>query len=333
MLRRAMMPGALALLAAAVILGAGPGRTALAAARFVRHAERLEVTTAAYLAAPPLALARGVSSPWRVGIQAGHWDVQDLPDEQARLRESTGTRWGSIREADVNLRIARGVVDRLRAAGVVVDLLPATVPAGYDADAFVAIHADDGGGRPVRGWKVAAPPRSSASSRLLRDSIARAYLAETGLPEDRYGVTFGMRGYYAFSWTRYEHAASASTPSAIIETGFLTSSDDRRVIVDDPGRAAAGIAFGILAYLAQRPALPPDDLVPRSYPVMAVATDEAAVRFFPTDDERVAARLPAGTIVRPVDEENGWAELMVVGNFRLSGWMRLSDLRALEGWT
>lgn len=26
--------------------------------------------------------------------------------------------------------------------------------------------------------------------------------------------------YYAFSWTRYEHAAAPTTPAAIIETGF-----------------------------------------------------------------------------------------------------------------
>jgi hypothetical protein len=46
------------------------------------------------------------------------------------------------------------VQKQLQDAGVTVDLLPATVPPGYDADAFVAIHADDGGGADPGGWKI-----------------------------------------------------------------------------------------------------------------------------------------------------------------------------------
>jgi len=168
---------------------------------------------------------------------------------------------------------------------------------------------------------------------MLRDQVARAYGAATALPEDRYGVTFNMRGYYAFSWTRYEHAVSPSTPAAIIETGYLTSAEDRKVIVDEPQKAALGITMGILAYLAERPALDLAALVPHAYPPLVVARDGAAVLSFPADGERVAARLPAGTMVRPSDEENGWVELTVQGNYRISGWMKMSDLQATEGWS
>jgi N-acetylmuramoyl-L-alanine amidase len=268
-----------------------------------------------------------------VGIQAGHWNIGQLPEEQARLRNDTGTRWGPLREVDVNLRIAEVTADLLRSAGVTVDLLPAMVPPGYDADAFVAIHADGGANGTIRGWKIAAPRRASAASRILRDSIARAYGAVTALPEDRYGVTFNMRGYYAFSWTRYDHAVGPATPSAIIETGYLTSAADRGVIVDDPREAATGIAVGIMAYLSERAGLPPLALVPLSFPPLVVSADNAAVRYFPDDSERVAAHLPAGTIVRPFDEINGWVELTVNGNFRVSGWMRRSDLQDTEGWS
>ncbi len=331
--RRAWIPIALLLGAAGVIVAARPAGAALESARFLHRAVRLSVGVPPYLVTPPQGIARGVATPWRVGIQAGHWDIQALPDEQQRLRADTGTRWGPLPEADVNLAIARAVAARLRAAGVTVDLLPATVPVDYEADAFVAIHADDGGGRPVSGWKVAAPRLSSPASRLLRDSIARTYGAITELPEDRYGITCQMRGYYAFSWTRFAHAVSPFTPAAIIETGYLTSAFDRRVIVDDPATAAVGIVMGILAYLGQRPTLGPDALVPRSYPAMAVAADNALLRYFPAEDERIAARLSAGTVVRPVDEENGWAELTVMGNYRVSGWMKISDLKPLEGWS
>jgi hypothetical protein len=275
---------------------------------------------------------RGVVSPWRVGIQAGHWKIDELPAEQHRLWGHTGAQWGKLTEAEVNLAIARAVAGQLREAGVVVDLLPATVPPGYDADAFVAIHADDGGGTEASGWKIASPWRSSEASRRLRDDIALSYSRATGLPLDRYGVSYNMRGYYGFSWTRFEHAVAPTTPAAIIETGFLTSAADRRIIVDDPARAARGISAGIISFLGELKSLPLAALVPVSYPPMTVATEQAALRYLPDDTERVAARLPAGTWVRPFDEENGWVELVVWGNYRVFGWMKESDLRKDPAW-
>ena len=265
--------------------------------------------------------------PWRVGIQSGHWKVAALPDEQARLRGDTGAQWGALHEVDVNLAVARRVASDLLRAGVDVDLLPATVPMGYDADALVAIHADDGGGSDLRGWKVSAPWRASEGSRALRDNLSRVYGALSGLPLDRYGVTYNMLGYYGFSWNRFAHAAAPATPCAIIETGYLTSAADRTVIVDDPDRVASAVSLGILSYLAQRGGMGPADLVPVSLPPMVVATDEAVVRALPREDERVVTRLPAGTRVRPFGIENGWVDFVVFGNFRMFGWIQENDLR------
>jgi len=289
------------------------------------------VDTVTYLAPPPIGQIRGAIAPWRVGIQAGHWKIADLPDEQIRLRGDTGAQWGPLHEADVNLRIATAVADDLRDAGVLVDLLPATVPVGYDADAFVAIHADDGGGTQASGWKVSAPWRASEASRALSDAIAQWYGSISGLSEDRYGVSYNMRGYYGFSWNRFEHAIAPTTPAAIIETGFLTSAIDRRLIVDDPDRAAGAIAMAVLSYLGERASMRPADLVPRAYPPMEVVADGAPLRYRPEAGERVAARLPAGTWVRPVGEENGWIELIVWGNYRVFGWMEKDDLREVPG--
>ena len=270
---------------------------------------------------------RGTLTPWRVGIQAGHWQIDQLPDEQRRLRADTGAQWGSLTESAVNLEIARRVVAQLQAAGVTADLLPATVPPGYDADAFVAIHADDGAGTAASGWKIATPWRASAASRLLRNDIAKAYASASGLPEDRYGISYNMKGYYGFSWYRFEHAVAPTTPCAIIETGFLTSATDRALIVTDPERAAQGISRGILAYLGELSQLPDAARVPPTFAPMRVAVDSAALRWYPDAAERIKARLAAGTLVRVFNEEDGWTELVVWGNFRLFGWVRDSDLR------
>mgnify|MGYP006198669713 CR=1 FL=1 len=51
-------------------------------------------------------------------------------------------------------------------------------------------------------------------------------------------ITRRMRGYYAFNSRRYHHALHPMTVGVIIETGFLTSARDRRVIIGEPDRAA-----------------------------------------------------------------------------------------------
>ena len=302
----------------------------LRSALFAREAPRLAARAPVYLSPPPITADRALTGPWRVGIQSGHWHIADLPPELARLRGNTGASYGTLEEADINHRIAERVAADLSRAGVVVDLLPATVPPGYDADAFLAIHAD-GGGRGERGYKVSAPWRASEASRMLRDAVSRDYGDLTGIPLDRYGVTYNMRGYYAFSWYRFEHAVRPSTPAAIIETGYLTAAADRRVISDDPGTAARAIAAGVITFLGERAALKPGSLVARAYPPMVVSSHAAPLRFFPEDEGRVGAVLTPGTIVRPMDEENGWIELVVWGNFRVFGWMRESDLQTALG--
>lgn len=302
----------------------------LRAALFSRSAPRMAEEAPAYLTPPPLFADGGLDRPWRVGIQAGHWQIDQLPPELARLRTDTGASYGSLQEVDVNLGIARRVAYDLALAGVTVDLLPATVPPGYQADAFVAIHADGGGAR-ERGFKVSAPWRASEASRRLRDDIQQAYGELSGVPMDRYGVTYNMRGYYSFSWFRFEHAAAPATPSAIVETGYLTNKEDRRVIVEDPETPARALAAGIILYLSERARLKPDALVARAYAPMIVASDQAALRVFPDAAERIAAVLPSGTIVRPTLVENGWVELIVWGNFRVFGWMRQADLQAAAG--
>ncbi|MFZ2522197.1 MAG: N-acetylmuramoyl-L-alanine amidase [Minisyncoccia bacterium] len=190
------------------------------------------------------------SSPIRVGIQAGHWKNNEVPDELSGLKRSGGGAIGGGKsEVDVVLEIAKRVKKILEERGVVVDLLPATIPIDYHAHAFVSIHADGNSNTSVSGFKIASPQTDfSQKSVLLVDSLNKSYKLETGLSQDD-NITRRMSAYYAFNWRRYDHALHPMTPSVIVETGFMTSPSDRKIIVSSPDKVAKGIAYGILNFL------------------------------------------------------------------------------------
>ena len=304
----------------------GPLRTLMAALSAPR-ADPTDPDGASYVVDLPLGLPRSPAAPWHVALQVGHLDANRLPPEQAHLQDDDGAFAPGYKEADVNHAIADLAAADLRRAGVTVDVLPATVPPGLSVDAFVAIHADGSTNPGSRGWKIATPWMTSEASRLLEAEVAAAYAQGSGLPEDRYGVSYFMKGYYAFNWRRYRHAIAPTTPAAIIETGFLTSPADREVIVKDPGRVAHAIASGIILFLSKSASLPPVAFVPKVYPPLAVAKDGAPLRLAPGEGERISRRLDLGTALRVFDEENGWVEVMVWGDYRVFGWVNESDLR------
>lgn len=196
-----------------------------------------------------LAAWKRPDGPPRVGLQAGHWKNDELPGELENLRGNTGASGGGKAEWEVNLTIAEETKNLLIPYGIEVDILPATVPPGYFADAFIAIHADGSASPETSGYKAARPRRdSSGKAQLLLEYINDEYGRSTGLPIDP-NVTRDMRGYYAFAWWRRRHSVHPMTPAIILETGFLTSPSDRLIIVDHPETAAAGIAGGIRSYL------------------------------------------------------------------------------------
>ncbi len=99
MRRWVVLAGALLLGVAAGLLLAGitaapgqesPAGALLAMGRVPREAARLSADQPLLLAPPPLGMTRGIIQPWRVGIQSGHWMIDQLPDEQWRLRNDTG---------------------------------------------------------------------------------------------------------------------------------------------------------------------------------------------------------------------------------------------------
>lgn len=206
----------------------------------------------------PYANWKRPDGPVRVGIQAGHWFASEAPDEQEGLRDNTGAQASGFTEWETNLKIAQETKILLASQGIVVDLLPTTIPPGYLADAFISIHADGSPDTTVNGYKVAAPRRDrSGSAQRLSDLIQARYGSSTLLSLSD-TVTPNMRGYYAFNSRRYEHAIHPMTPGVIVETGFISSAKDRKIIVSNPKRSAQGIADGIMLFLQER--LP--DLVP-----------------------------------------------------------------------
>jgi N-acetylmuramoyl-L-alanine amidase len=258
-----------------------------------------------------------------VGLQVGHWQIGDLPEELSRLRRNSGTAAGGVSEVQVNLDIAQRVAGLLRRDGIVVDVLPATIPPGYDADAFVALHADGVQGTGARGFKLATPWRTSRAAQHLLDSITAEYAAATRLPQDS-SITFNMRGYYAFNHFRNRHAVARTTPAVIIEMGFLTNPTDRALLTRQPDRVAAGIANGIQRYLRERDPADGAALLPPEFKLhRAASADGVEMRSAPHDNAPVLARIDAARRFMPIQERDGWFQVFArSGERRLIGWVR-----------
>jgi hypothetical protein len=189
----------------------------------------------------------------RVGLQAGHWKNDEVPAELGRLQ--AGATGGGKQEWEVNLDVAQRAATLLAANGVAVDVLPATVPPHYQANVFVAIHADgDPAGR-ASGFKIARPGFSAlpdVDDRLVA-VMNDVYEATTGLPRDDEHISLRMRYYYAFNARRYCHSVASGVPQAIVEMGYLTSASDRQWLIGNPDQLARGIAAGITDFLATLP--------------------------------------------------------------------------------
>ena len=218
--------------------------------------------------------------PMRVGIQVGHWQAALAVGELWRLRGQTGSFAGGVSEWEVNLQVAQEVVRLLEQQGIVADLLPVTIPPGYTADAFVALHADGELTGQATGFKAARAmwrdrgwlrrwrreqPRSRWSRDIwsraptiernprdqrLLDLVIESYAAVTGLPQSP-SVSRQMTGYYAFNSRRYAHAISSQTPGVILEMGYLTNAGERRFLVQRPEVPARAVAQALLRFLAE----------------------------------------------------------------------------------
>jgi N-acetylmuramoyl-L-alanine amidase len=232
-----------------------------------------------------------------------------------------------VTEAEVNLAVAQRVKTLLEAEGVVVDLLPATIPPAYDADAFLSIHADGNAGTVARGWKLATPWRASRASLQLMEAVAAAYGPATGMTEDVGGVTVNMRGYYAFNFRRHVHSVARTTPAIIVEMGFMTNAADRAILFNEPEKPARGIAEGVLNYLRQRDPNDGAALLPPDFPTMRAGPGGATLRSAPNDEARIIAAIDGEGRVFVFLREDNWYQVMVrIGESRLLGWIRVEQV-------
>jgi hypothetical protein len=192
------------------------------------------------------------AGPLRVGLQAGHWENKELPDELHKLRDSSGgTSSGSVTEWEVNLKIAEETKKILEREGVVVDILPATIPPAYYADVVVSIHADGSTNPSTSGFKVAASRRNiSGKANKLVKIMEDVYQKHTRLEIDP-NISRNMTGYYAFNWRRYEHSIHPMAPAVILETGFLTNPSEARMLINNPELPARAIAEALIKFLGE----------------------------------------------------------------------------------
>jgi N-acetylmuramoyl-L-alanine amidase len=194
------------------------------------------------------------TGPRRIGIQVGHLDTDNVPAELGtRITFQTGTSWAGVDEVDVNMDIAQRVKAQLVARGYVVDIIPTTVPPGYLADVFLALHMDGDETLQKSGFKIAHGSRRGPYEDKLVSLLREEYAKQTGLEWDAAGISRNMSGYYAFNWGRYQHAAAAHTPAAILEMGFLSHGHDRAMMIDHGDGVALAIVNGIQRFLDEVP--------------------------------------------------------------------------------
>lgn len=195
--------------------------------------------------------ANAIKGPVRIGLQVGHLGAADQPEELASLRTSTGGHWAGVDEVTVNLAVVEALAERLSSLGFEVDVLTATVPVGYAADALIAVHADANPDTSRRGYKSAhLRPARNALEPLLKLAVDRSIFSATRLPDDDRNVSGNMLQYYAFNHRRFAHAAAPRTPALLVELGYLSNDDDRAWLLR-PEAFADAIARGLISYLQE----------------------------------------------------------------------------------
>ena len=188
----------------------------------------------------------------RIGIVAGH----SGNDSGAVCTDENGNV--DLTEADVNLKIAELVKNKLEALSYQVDLLNEfdTRLNGYRAVTLISIHNDSCAyiNDEATGFKVASSmdTRDVNRAQRLTACLVDRYQHETGLPYHPGSITKDMREYHAFS------EIDPNTITAIIETGFLNQ--DRDILTNKTELVANGVTKGILCFINN------ENVVPTPFP-------------------------------------------------------------------
>jgi N-acetylmuramoyl-L-alanine amidase len=218
--------------------------------------------------------ARAGTAPPVVVVDAGH-DLRANPATEPigpgsatrKILDGGGTSGvvTGIREADLNLAVARRVRALLRAAGVRVvmtrtttshtsmgNIARATIANRADAALFLRIHADgsaDPGAAGThtlypalqKGWTDDIYARSRRAARIVQAEVVRALgFPDRGLQEHT--------DFTGFNWS--------DVPVILVELGFMTNPTEDRLLATARYRqlAAIGLCRGTLRYLGRSPA-------------------------------------------------------------------------------
>jgi N-acetylmuramoyl-L-alanine amidase len=171
----------------------------------------------------------------KIGIVAGHWG-----NDSGAVCENGTT------EADVNLKIATLVQQKLAALGFDTDLLQEFDPrlSSYRAAVLVSIHNDSCKyiNDQATGFKVASAmsSRDANLANRLAGCLRDRYQRTTGLPVHN-SVTNDMSLYHAFN------EIDPNTTAGIIETGFLKLDYD--ILTTKADMVANGVVNGILCFV------------------------------------------------------------------------------------
>lgn len=171
----------------------------------------------------------------KLGIVSGHWG-----------NDSGAVCSNGTTEADVNLKIATLVQQKLSALGYQADLYKEFDPrlTGFQGAVLVSIHNDscDYINDQATGFKVAAAmsARDNNLAMRLAACLRDRYQRTTGLPLHN-SVTNDMSFYHAFN------EIDPNTSAAIIETGFLNL--DYKFLTENTDTVATGVANGILCFV------------------------------------------------------------------------------------
>jgi hypothetical protein len=278
----------------------------------------------------PTATPALVMGPPRIGLQAGHWRAHELPEELSRLRGSSGGSGGGRQEWEFNLEVAEWVAERLRAQGYLVDVLPATIPPGYQADVFLSIHADANVSPGPRGFKVARSgwSRLPATDDALVRALTEEYGRATGLPWDD-GITRNMTRYYAFNNRRRQYAIDKTTPGAIIEMGFLTNAADRSLLFNRTELVVEGITRGLVRFLEERPPLAEREQPATIGTAIIINDGGATARAGPSFDAAVMAQLDGGLRQDAPEVRGEWYGVWVAQRGG-PGWVHQSEARLIQ---
>ncbi len=161
-----------------------------------------------------------------------------------------------IYEKDLNLAIAKKVVERLRSAGLFVTMTRATdVAVGLSerpslanampADVFVSIHVDDAPGNSRASGPTAYYHGNDENGRALGLSIVEGVAAAGGLPSR------GARSDMSRFRTGMAVLKRAEMPAVLIEVAYISNPGDRAKLITEEfqTRVATAIADGIRRYV------------------------------------------------------------------------------------